>query len=107
MQDGGFEEAFGGEAFEAGGLAGGEGVVTAEEGGGVVGGEAEGGGEGGSGEALEVGYGVVHGEDGAGQRVCALQAAGVVGDFHGEVAEGVGAVGHAGGGDAVGDQEGG
>src|SRR5260370_16165804 len=91
-------------------MARGEGVVTAEEGGGVVGGEAEGGGEGGSGEALQVGYGVVHGEDGAGQGLCSAsvldEEAGVVGYFDGEVAEGVGAVGHAGGGDAVGDEDG-
>jgi NADP-dependent 3-hydroxy acid dehydrogenase YdfG len=55
MQDGRFEVAFEGEAVEAGGLAGGEGVVTAEEGGGVVGGQEEGGGESGSGEAWKFG----------------------------------------------------
>ena len=66
MEDCGFEVTFGGEGVEVGGLAGGEAGSEAEEVGGVVGGQADGSGEGCSGDALEVGYGVVHGEDGAG-----------------------------------------
>ncbi len=86
-------------------------VVEAEHAGWVAAGEMRGGGEACAGEALEVGDGAVHGEDRAGEGLeavgevgCELAAAVGDGDF--EFAEHVVAVGLAGGGDAVGDEDG-
>src|SRR5271168_903811 len=64
----------------------------------------DGGGERAAGETLQVVDGLVHGEDAAGEG--ATGEADAVLDLDEEVAEGVGAVGHAGGGHAVGDEDG-
>ena len=63
--------------------------------------------EGAAGEELEIGYGAVEGEDGAGEGFGgADESAATVRHSDCEGAQGVGAVGHAGGGDAVRDEDG-
>src|SRR5271163_1573775 len=92
--------------IEVGGKAGSDAaeVRHPEHLGGVARGQVDGGGEWSAGEALQVVDGLVHGEHTAGQG--AAGEADAVLELDGEVAEGVGAVGHAGGGHAVGDQDG-
>ena len=99
----------GGEAVEVRALAGGDAGegIEAEHPGGIVGREAGAERERRAGEVLEVADGAVQREDGAGEgfgRGC--ETAEVAGNFNVETAQGVAAVSHAGGGDAVGDEDG-
>ncbi len=110
MNPGGFQAAGGRVLVEVCGLAlaeAAEGVGQAEQRGGVTAGAADSGLERAAGELLQIGDGLVKGEDGAGKGFRTFgERAAAVADSDGERAEQVRAVGHAGCGHAVGDQDG-